>query len=208
MIEYLELTRKQVYAWYSDITADSKQTDDNFNHNLKKMIHQVIAQDYVGCKKLVEEITLAQQRMATVISVISIPYKERYGQKEFTPQLDSVKQAYHLAVRLLNQLAEGEDDTNGKQTFKRMKAYIEQHALDANITAGSVCDEVRISASYGSGMYKKFSGEGILDAIHKERIRQAKIMLQKNMTGYLDARSFIRSFKKYEGITPGQFKNI
>ena len=191
------------------------------------MIHQVIAQDYVGCKKLVEEIfqtnifactetTLAQQRMATVISVISIPYKERYGQKEFTPQLDSVKQAYHLAVRLLNQLAEGEDDTNGKQTFKRMKAYIEQHALDANITAGSVCDEVRISASYVSGMYKKFSGEGILDAIHKERIRQAKIMLQKNMTvqevaektGYLDARSFIRSFKKYEGITPGQFKNI
>ena len=181
----------------------------------------------MGCKKLVEEIfqtnifactetTLAQQRMATVISVISIPYKERYGQKEFTPQLDSVKQAYHLAVRLLNQLAEGEDDTNGKQTFKRMKAYIEQHALDANITAGSVCDEVRISASYGSGMYKKFSGEGILDAIHKERIRQAKIMLQKNMTvqevaektGYLDARSFIRSFKKYEGITPGQFKNI
>ena len=113
-------------------------------------------------------------------------------------------------------MAEGEDDTNGKQTFKRMKAYIEQHALDANITAGSVCDEVRISASYGSGMYKKFSGEGILDAIHKERIRQAKIMLQKNMTvqevaektGYLDARSFIRSFKKYEGITPGQFKNI
>ena len=36
MIEYLELTRKQVYAWYSDITADSKQTDDNFNHNLKR----------------------------------------------------------------------------------------------------------------------------------------------------------------------------
>ena len=56
MIEYLELTRKQLYAWYSNITADSKQTDDNFNHNLKKMIHQVIAQDYVGCKKLVEEI--------------------------------------------------------------------------------------------------------------------------------------------------------
>ena len=227
MIEYLELTRRQVYAWYSDITADSKQTDDNFNHNLKKLIHQVMAQDYAECKNFVEEIfktnifactetTLAQQRMATVVSVISIPYKERYGQKEFTPQLDSVKETYNLAVRLLTRLAEGEADTSGKQTFKHMKTYIEQHALDANITAGSVCEEVRISASYGSGMYKKFAGEGILDAIHKERIRQAKIMLQENLsvqevaekTGYLDARSFIRSFKKYEGITPGQFKNI
>ena len=57
--------------------------------------------------------------------------------------------------------------------------------------------------------------EGILDAIHKERICQAKELLKGGMTvqataqkiGYLDARGFIRTFKKYEGITPGQYKN-
>ncbi len=95
-----------------------------------------------------------------------------------------------------------------------MKAYIEQHALDANITAGSVCDEVRISASYGSGMYKKFSGKGYWMRYIKSVYDRQRLMLQKNMTvqevaektGYLDARSFIRSLKKYEGITPGQLK--
>lgn len=227
MIEYLELTRKQIYAWYSDVTMNLRTEDDHFNQHLKKLIHQVMAQDYAECKDFLKEIfesdiyactetSQAQQRMATVVSIISIPYKEHYGRKKMETSFDSLSETYQFAVGLLNKLAEGETDITGKKTFNRMKDYIEQHALDANITSGSVCEAFKISASYGSGMYKKFAGEGILDSIHKERIRQAKSLLLENMsvqevaekTGYLDARSFIRTFKKYEGITPGQFKNI
>lgn len=227
MVEYLELTKKQVYAWYSDTITGSKKEDNDFNHNLKKLIHQIMAQDYAGCRTLLEQIfehniysrtetTLSQQRMATIVSVISIPYKERYGQEEFKKTPDSLVDTYHFACHLLDRLAEGEEDEDAKTTFKRMKAYIEMNAMNPEITAGSVCNACKISASYGSGMFKKFAGEGILDAIHKERIRHAKILLKEDVSvqdvavsvGYLDARGFIRTFKKYEGITPGQFKNI
>nr|WP_279288892.1 helix-turn-helix transcriptional regulator [Catenibacillus scindens] len=109
-----------------------------------------------------------------------------------------------------------EPDTDGRSTFEQLREYIISNATDPSITAGSVCDAFHLTASYASGMYKKYAGEGILDAIHKERIRQAKSLLKNGMSvqdtarkvGYLDARGFIRTFKKYEGITPGQYKNI
>ena len=148
-------------------------------------------------------------------SIISIPYKERYGNDDFERPMKTLLDTYQFIVYMLSRLEQGDQDAVGKNTFQRMKIYIEQHATEPDITAGSVSEAFQLSASYASGMYKKFAGEGILDAIHKERIRRAKVLLKSGVsvqdvvvqTGYLDARGFIRTFKKYEGITPGQFKS-
>ena len=117
---------------------------------------------------------------------------------------------------MLQKLNQTEDETGGKTTFEQMRTYIAEHALDPAITAGSVSDAFHLTASYASGMFKRYAGEGILDAIHRERIRHAKLFLKEGLavqetairTGYLDSRGFIRAFKKYEGITPGQYKSI
>ncbi|MED4780966.1 helix-turn-helix transcriptional regulator [Brevibacillus choshinensis] len=59
-------------------------------------------------------------------------------------------------------------------------------------------------------MFKSQIGEGLLDYIHKYRIEQAKPMMRGKLVsiaeiaclvGYNDAATFIRVFKKYEGIT-------
>ena len=57
---------------------------------------------------------------------------------------------------------------------------------------------------------------GILDYIHLKRISLAKEMLKKgenvsivaNKTGYNNSNAFIRVFKKYENMTPGQYLNV
>lgn len=228
MIEYVELTCQQKFAHYSVVTVGREKTDSAFSTNLKKMMHLVIAQDYEGCTYLLEKMwhqdvspkyvdaSKAQQRLVTIASIISIPYKERYGNAGFEWPVKTLQDTYQLIVHMLSELEQGDKDEAGKSTFGKMKSYIENHATESDITAGSVSEAFLLSASYASGMYKKFAGEGILDAIHKERIRQAKLLLQSGVsvqdaavrTGYLDARGFIRTFKKYEGITPGQFKSL
>ena len=64
--------------------------------------------------------------------------------------------------------------------------------------------------------YKQGSGYSISDAIMKLRIEKAKQALTvpssrvndvSQQVGFLDTGTFIRSFKKLEGMTPGAYKS-
>ena len=230
MIEYVELTpelRRQM--WYSESGGDAHLNPQDFRSDLNRLIHQILIQDYVGSRKLLEKIWTehiyvpdmkpdrSKSRMQSVRYIVQIPFRERFGNSEYANPERTLYEMYKTADTMLARMEEQEEpDTDGRSTFEQLREYIISNATDPSITAGSVCDAFHLTASYASGMYKKYAGEGILDAIHKERIRQAKSLLKNGMSvqdtarkvGYLDARGFIRTFKKYEGITPGQYKNI
>lgn len=231
MTEYQELNQQfSKPLWYEDMMAMSLSGQKDYSADLKKMMHLVMAQEYAGSMELLEEmwknaadnayqdISVSRARMLTVMSIITIPYKEKYGRTGALQKGSwrTLPEIYQASREMLQKLDEGEDVAGGKTTFEQMRVYITEHAVDPAITAGSVSDAFHLTASYASGMFKRYAGEGILDAIHKERIRQAKLLLKEGLavqevairTGYLDSRGFIRAFKKYEGITPGQYKTI
>ena len=149
--------------------------------------------------------------------IIQIPYREFFGNNDFQKPEKTLSEMYTSVDTMLYRLENNEEPEGGSRSaYEKLRDYISEHATDPSITAGSVSETFNLSASYASGMFKKYAGEGILDAIHKERIRQAKVFLKEGLSvqetarkvGYLDARGFIRTFKKYEGITPGQYKNL
>ncbi|MCI9151046.1 MAG: helix-turn-helix transcriptional regulator [Lachnospiraceae bacterium] len=229
--EYQELNQQfSKPLWYEDMMAMSLLGETDYSSDLKKMMHLVMAREYEGSMELLEEmwknaadsayqdISVSRARMLTLMSIITIPYKEKYGQTGTLQKgaWRTLPEIYQASREMLQKLNQTEDETGGKTTFEQMRAYIAEHALDPAITAGSVSDAFHLTASYASGMFKRYAGEGILDAIHRERIRHAKLFLKEGLavqetairTGYLDSRGFIRAFKKYEGITPGQYKSI
>ena len=73
-----------------------------------------------------------------------------------------------------------------------------------------------ISVSYLSRTYKKITSIGVLDNIHMVRIARAKELLDNGVNvseasarvGYQESRALIRAFKRYEGITPGQYQEM
>lgn len=71
--------------------------------------------------------------------------------------------------------------------------------------------------SYISSNFKKYAGMGYLDYLHSARIREAKrLMLDKSlkvkdiayMVGYANDLMLIRVFRRYEGVTPTQSRNL
>lgn len=231
MTEYQELNQQFSHpVWYEDVMAVTASGKKNYNEDLKKMMHLVMAEDYSKAGELLEQIrknlsdishqnvNRSRMQMMTVMSIISIPYREKYGRTDVLQKTDwnTLPEIYEASAWMLNELARVEETKGGQSTFEQMREYIRQHAAEPTITAGAVSEAFSFTASYASGMFKKYAGEGILDTIHRDRIDQAKQLLRKGLAvqevatavGYLDARSFIRAFKKYEGITPGQYKNI
>ncbi|HHV96122.1 MAG TPA: helix-turn-helix transcriptional regulator, partial [Clostridiaceae bacterium] len=70
---------------------------------------------------------------------------------------------------------------------------------------------------YISKIFKDTMGEGIQDYINKVRLNKAKALLlgeNENLeciakkVGYTNSNGLIRVFKKYEGVTPGQYREI
>ena len=72
------------------------------------------------------------------------------------------------------------------------------------------------SPAYLSGIYKKQTGRSLLEYINMKRIACAEELLKNGasvveaaeQSGFRDSGGFIRTFKRYRGITPGQLKTV
>ena len=97
--------------------------------------------------------------------------------------------------------------------FDRMQTFLKDHYRNPNLSAKTAAEELGISVSYASEEYRRVAGVGIPDTIHMLRIAEAKALFARGASvktaaeslGYIDSRSLIRAFKKYEGITPGKY---
>ncbi|WP_395019035.1 helix-turn-helix domain-containing protein [Robinsoniella peoriensis] len=95
----------------------------------------------------------------------------------------------------------------------RAKEYIEQN-LGFHLTLESVAEHVNFSPAYFSKFFKNEEGLNFIDYVNKVRIEEAKRLLDQNVKtadicdkiGFADVKHFYKTFKKWEGITPGQYK--
>jgi two-component system response regulator YesN len=106
---------------------------------------------------------------------------------------------------------------NAKEREERIIQYIKEHYKDINLNVATVADQFELNASYLSRLFKEQTGENLLSYINKYRVEQAKKLLEGTTktlikvaeeTGFLNTAALTRAFKKYEGVTPGQYKEI
>ncbi|AEE96866.1 transcriptional regulator, AraC family [Mahella australiensis 50-1 BON] len=78
-----------------------------------------------------------------------------------------------------------------------------------------LANKIGISEAYLSHFFKEQTGINLSDYINQVRLKHAKEILKQGCTlsetaqnvGYTNDLALIRAFKKYEGITPGKFKD-
>jgi two-component system response regulator YesN len=93
--------------------------------------------------------------------------------------------------------------------------YIATYFSRPELSIAEISEKFNISISYLSRSFKKHRGGNLLDYIHKVRLEHAKRHMKMGMNiketaekvGYLEAKALIRSFKRYEGVTPGRFRD-
>lgn len=99
---------------------------------------------------------------------------------------------------------------------KDIERYIKNNFKNPDLNISQIAEHFNLSGAYISKLFKTATGKGILDYIHIERINYGKELLKEGISvfevatlvGYNNSNAFIRVFKKYEKITPGQFISI
>ena len=104
---------------------------------------------------------------------------------------------------------------NIQEISQKALDIINKHLTDPNLSVSMIADILGVSVSYVSTFFKKNIGVSTLDYIHNLRLEKAKdFLIMGNMNikdialtiGYNNSLTLIRVFKKYEGTTPGKFR--
>lgn len=100
--------------------------------------------------------------------------------------------------------------------LEKAKKYIHQH-YNQDISLDDIASMSGFSTYYFCKMFKKYYHVSFTDYLTSLRIKHAKELLQNpdlsikeitEMIGYLDSNYFTRVFKKYEGLTPTEYRQI
>ena len=101
------------------------------------------------------------------------------------------------------------------EKLTQVEHYIVTHYYDVGLGVKQVADAFDMSLPYLSRMFKKEKGIGLLYYINSYRVQKAKEIMEVNPSatvaaiatrvGYNSSQTLIRIFKRYEGITPGQY---
>ena len=110
------------------------------------------------------------------------------------------------------------DNKRGQQNYvlEKIDRYLEEN-YNKEISLDTVAAVVNLSASYLSFVFKENSGLNFVDYVNQFRLRKAKELLENTsynisqiaeLVGYSSANSFSKVFKKYNGISPAQYRKI
>ena len=109
-------------------------------------------------------------------------------------------------------IGDNNDEIDNEMAEKMINYIKENYSKDISLT--DMADYFNMSPCYLSTMFKHYTGENFKDYLNFYRVKKAKEYLQKGkmkmgtvakLVGCNSINTFIRIFKKYEGVSPGQF---
>ena len=126
-----------------------------------------------------------------------------------------VWEVYKKAVLdFTNKVNENKSDVLMSEKIKLSIDYILRH-LHYDISLKQIADNAGLSETYFSALFKKETGETVSEFIQKSRVREAQSMIQFSeyslleigqYLGFCSQSHFSKTFRKYTGMTPGQYR--
>lgn len=130
---------------------------------------------------------------------------------------DFRQDAERILEELAGQLKAQHENNSSKSIAMRMKAYIDNHFADSDLSLVGVSDTFDMPSANASILFKKETGEKFIDYVLKVRLEHARKMLVDSddpiqsiaeRVGYTHVLSFHRAFKKIFGFPPGEYRAI
>lgn len=191
---------------------DSARMEEKLEGYLSKILSQ-----YPETARLMTEIGKSFVRNCNVYleNVGARPLEEPFGfenardGRTLAAALKRLLEAYRMQNR------ERERQANEPSVVNRMVNYMESHYME-DISLESLAEAVGMHPNYLCTLFRKYRGETYLNCLQRIRIDAAKRLLEGAQeftleeiaakTGCRSANQLIRSFKKLENMTPGEYR--
>ncbi len=119
-----------------------------------------------------------------------------------------------VCLKLINELSKSIKKQQNHYILKAQE-YIAKHYSNSNLSLNLIAEEIDMNPSYLSKLFKDNLGTNFNDYLNHYRIEKSIPVLTTGTDsindialqfGYNSVQNYIRVFKKYTGVTPGQYR--
>jgi YesN/AraC family two-component response regulator len=120
-----------------------------------------------------------------------------------------------ICLQICKHTADLRADKNQRIVWE-VKSYIEEH-FNKDFGLEHLSERVKCSSTYINRLLKQYTGSTFYNLLTEKRIVRSKQLLSlqdwtvgqiSSEVGYNNVHSFIRAFKRSEGVTPGQYRDL
>ena len=153
--------------------------------------------DLSGCGNVLNDMNISKQLSAKL------------------PLADIKDRFRNFAQIICNEIIEKQSENeSNKQLSRKIIEFIYENYQNPDLNISLTGLHFDITPAYISTLFKKQTGESLLEYINAVRVKEAQILLEQGISvvetaqkvGFRNSGAFIRVFKKKTGITPGQMK--
>lgn len=167
-----------------------------------------------------KDISIAKNRIYTMFDMlVSVTGTQLDGFAMEIRNMDSIVDFRNASKQLLNDLIERQQinavQTSSQARINSVKSYVHTYLTSNDLNVSTIAEHFGLNKAYLSRIFKESTGMNLLEYIQRTRVDAAKEMLCTRSvketaaeTGFGDMQSFVRAFKKYEGITPAEYKKL
>lgn len=192
--------------------------DENSAKELLEMYERLPEMEYSRIVEIAELISSIVEYV--VDKAVSYRDREQTYQWLLRTSSENVDEIQEINTGLFSgEKSRNEDEDEGESVPKSSPVYpaveyIKNH-LDKKLTMSEMAQLCHISQSYFSRMFTTTVGENFMNYVNRQKTQRAKKLLRdtdKSVTqistelGYGDVSTFIRLFKRFEGVTPQVYR--
>lgn len=149
----------------------------------------------------------------TLVSLSGYP-RDQLPANAVPPKTVAACQEAGDAIFCFLRKAQGSAGANpAKDRIRAISEYVQENYSDPELSVGTIAARFGMNAAYLSRAFKDSTGTNLLEFIHRTRIAASKKLLPEHpikevstLVGFADAQSFVRTFRKYETISPAEFR--
>lgn len=184
---------------------DEIQRQAGDEEELKRYLQML--QDQLVERVITYPLSQEDQRILSEYSLIATENRTLSSQEALRAVWKSAKALFRISAVY--------SQKNRYKYVEQAKRYVDDNYMDSNLSLNSVGDFVGISASYLSELWSETSQEKFSVYLATLRVEKAQqLLISTKLTikeigfrcGFNSVQNFIRVFKKYAGVPPGQFR--
>lgn len=175
--------------------------------NMLELYRQLLA---VG-KRCLEE-----QDMVLEEKELNDRIRSAFFEQEEGLEFDRAKQMISEYLYEVLMLVNSREASSGSKLVESIKRYVLENYTE-DLSLDRIGKDLGLSAKYMSRLFKQKSGENLTDYINRVRVEKAKEILTTTntkigeiavMVGLESRVTFLRVFKKLEGVSPNEYRSI
>lgn len=224
---YYKINKKQLNSYYYPIEIESKLVSKVLNGNalgVKKVVDKIFGEKVEYNKMSKEKVMEFSALLYNTLQRILLQLQEFYGDKKIIDinidKIYRINDIYNLKESFLSilldicKITKTEDQNDVDIVQLKIKTYLEEN-YSKDLSLENLADYLGHSFKYTSILFKKVMGDNFKNYLNLYRIKRAKELMYNDkslkikdiasLVGCNSSNTFIRIFRKYEGVSPTQY---